>query len=152
MLERISVVSTFGIKNGNGRRQFIVGHVMVAYDEVDAETLGIGYFVNGLDAAVEDYDELYTRLLGIVDALLAHTVALVVTVGDVILDVGVELLYKLIHQRYSRASVYVVIAIHQDALLAPHSVVKAVDGQVHILHEERIDKVGQLRMEESLGR
>ena len=125
---------------------------MVAYDEVDAETLGIGYFVNGLDTAVEDYDELYTRLLGIVDALLAHTVALVVTVGDVILDVGVELLYKLIHQRYCRASVHVVIAIHQDALLAPHGIVKAVDGQVHILHEERIDKVGQLRMEESLGR
>ena len=125
---------------------------MVANDEVDAETLCIGYLFNGLDATVKNNDELYARLLGIVNALLAYTISLIVAIGNIILDVGVELLYKLIHQRYRRASVYVVIAIHQDTLLAPHSVVKAVDGQVHILHEERIDKVGQLRMEESLGR
>ena len=124
---------------------------MVADDEVDAERLGVGYLFNGFDATVEDDDEFHACLLGVVDAFLAHAVAFVVAVGDVILYVRVELLYELVHQCYRRATVHVVVAVNKDALLATHRVVEAVDGEVHVLHEEGVDEVCQLRVEESLG-
>ena len=124
---------------------------MVADDEVDAERLGVGYLFNGFDTTVENDDEFHACLLGVVDAFLANAVAFVVAVGDVILYVGVELLYELVHQCYRSASVHVVVAVNKDALLATHRVVEAVDGEVHVLHEEGVDEVCQLRVEESLG-
>ena len=42
MLERIGVVLALGVEYGGGRRQDFVGHDGLN-DEVDAETLGIGY-------------------------------------------------------------------------------------------------------------
>ena len=61
-------------------------------------------------------------------------------------------MYELIHQRHCCAAVHIIVAIDEDSLLSSHGVVEAVHCQVHILHEERIDEVCQLRMEESLGR
>lgn len=152
MLERVGVVGSLRVEDSHGWRQFFVWHVVVADDEVDAERLGVGYLFNSLDAAVEDDDELHAGLLGVVDAFLAYAVTFVVAIGDVILDVGVELLYELIHQCYRSASVHVVVAVDEYAFLAAHRVVEAVDGEVHVLHEEGVDEVCQLRMEESLGR
>ena len=46
----------FGIQDGYGRWQLVVRHVVVADYEVDAERGRVGYFIVGLDAAVEYYD------------------------------------------------------------------------------------------------
>src|SRR3712207_8809989 len=44
---------------------------------------------------------------------------------------------------------YIVVAIDKNALFVPHRVIESVDRNVHILHEERIDEVGQLWAKES---
>ena len=125
--------------------------MVVADDEVDAQLLGIGNLFDCLYAAVEDYNQLHACFPGIVYAFAAHSVALVVAVGDVVVDVGVELAQKLIHQRYCRATVHIVVAVDKDALLAPHGIVEPVHRKIHILHQERIYQVGKLRTEEALG-
>ena len=53
MLERIGGVHTLGIEDGHSRRQFLIGHVMVADDKVYAKRVGIVDFFDCLDAAVE---------------------------------------------------------------------------------------------------
>ena len=150
MLERIGVVSPLRVENRHSVRQRLIGHMMVADDEVDAETLGIGDHVVRLDATVEDDDQLHPRLVGIVDAFLAHAIPLVVAVGDIIIDVRIELLQKLVHQCHGGAAVDIVVTIDEHALLAPHSVVEPVHCHIHILHQERIDEVGELGTEEPL--
>ena len=87
LLERVGVVGAFGVEDGHGGGHHIVGHVMVADDKVDAQALGIGNFLDGLDAAVEYNDEFDARFVGKVHALATHSVALIVAVGDVIVDV-----------------------------------------------------------------
>ena len=151
MLEWVGVVRSLRVEDSHGRRQFFVGHVVVADDEVDAERLGVGYLFNSLDAAVEDDDELHAGLLGVVDAFLAHAVAFVVAVGNVIVDIGVKLLQELIDQCHSRATVNIVVAINEHSLLTSHGIVEPVHGHVHVLHQERVDEVGKLRAEKPLG-
>ena len=152
VLKRIGVALALGVENGRGLRQFLVGHVMIANNKVYAYALGIVNLLDSLDATVENDDELHARLPGIFKPFLAHAIPFVVAVGYVIIDVRVELPQKLIHQRHRGASVYVVIAVHQDALFAPHGVVETVYGHVHILHQEGVDKVCELWTEESFGR
>ena len=123
MLERIAIVCALRVENGNSRRHHIVGHMMVADDEVDTLFFGIRYFVDSFDAAVEDYNKLHTLLLGIVDTLAAHSVALFIAVGNVVFDVGIELLQELVYQSHSGTSVYIVVAIDEYTLLASHSIV-----------------------------
>ena len=60
--------------------------------------LGIGYLFDGFDTAIENDNEFHARLLGIFQTLTAHTVALVVAVGNVVVDVRIELLQKFVHQ------------------------------------------------------
>ena len=57
-----------GVEDSHGIRQRIIGHVVVADDEVYAEAFGVGYLVDRLDAAVEDYDEFDAILRRDVDA------------------------------------------------------------------------------------
>ena len=151
MLERIGVVSTLGIEYCHGIGKRVVRHVVVADDEIYAKALGVGYHVIGLDAAVENDDELHARLMGIVNAFLAHAVAFVVAVGNVIVDIGVKLLQELIDQCHSRATVNIVVAINEHSLLTSHGIVEPVHGHVHVLHQERVDEVGKLRAEKPLG-
>ena len=66
VLVRISVVFAFGIQYGNGRRQYIVGYVVVADDEVDASLFGVRYFFHGFDAAIQYDDKSYTGFGGVV--------------------------------------------------------------------------------------
>ena len=123
MFERIAIVCALRVEDGNSRRHHIVGHMMVADDEVDTLFLGISYFVDSFDAAVEDYNKLHTLLFGIVDTLAAHSVALFIAVGNVVFDVGIELLQELVYQSHSGTSVYIVVAIDEYTLLASHSIV-----------------------------
>ena len=53
-MEGIGGVLALRVEYGHRWRHLIVGHMMVADNEVDAKTLGIGNLLVGLDAAVED--------------------------------------------------------------------------------------------------
>ena len=142
VLERIGVVLALGIEDGHGIRHHVVGHVMVADNKINTYALGISNLLDGLDATVEDDNQFHTRLFGIFQSFLADAIPLVVTVGDIVVNVGIELLKKLIHQCYRRAAVHVVVAIYQYPLLSSHGIVEPVYGYVHVLHQERVDKVG----------
>ena len=117
MLEWEWIVGAFRVEYGHSWWHHVVGHVMVADDEVYAKAFGIFYLLDSLDAAIQDDDKFYTGLVGKVDSFLAHSVAFVVTVGDVVVNVGIELLQESIHQCYGSASVYVVVAVYEDAFL-----------------------------------
>ena len=90
----VGVVGTdeLGVENGDGRGQHLVLHMVVAHDEVNAQLLGIGNLIHCLHAAVEYDNELHAGLLGIVNPLERHAIPVVVAVGDVVVDVGGELL------------------------------------------------------------
>ena len=87
VLEGIGVVFPFGIENGRSRRYRFVGFMMVADDEVDAQRFGIGDLLDGLDAAVENDDQFDTSFMCRVYTLDTHSIALVVTVGNVVFNV-----------------------------------------------------------------
>ena len=152
VLEGVGRVAPLGVEYGHCGRQFFVRLVVVADDEVDAPLLGVCYLVDGLDAAVEHDDEFHTCLCCVVYALSAYSVSLALAVGYVVVDVGIELLQKLVHQCDGCAAVDVVVAVDHDALLASHGVVQPVDGYVHVVHQEWIDKLVEHGSEESLGR
>jgi hypothetical protein len=121
-------VGAFGIEHGHGLRQLVVGHVVVADDEVHAALVGVGHLVDGFDAAVERDDERDAAADGVVDALERDAVALIVAVGDVVFDrrgVGAE---EFVDQRHGRCAVHVVIAINHDPLLVAQGLVEALDG------------------------
>ena len=89
--------------------------------------------------------------MGIFYTLFAYAISLVIAVGYVVIDIRIELLQKLIHQCNGCASVNIVVAIYQYAFLSPHSIVKPVNGNVHILHQEGVGKVGKLWFEKPFG-
>ena len=151
VLEWEWIIRALRVEYSHSGWHHVVGNMMVADDEVYAKAFGIFNLLDGLDAAIEDDDEFHTSFMCKVYSLFAYSIAFVISVGDVVIDVGIELLQKLIHQCYSRAAVYVVIAVNENALLASHGIVEAVYGDIHILHQERIDQVGKLWTEESLG-
>ena len=140
MLVGIGVVGTLCVEDGYGGGQLVARHV-VADDEVDAFLLGVGYLVGSLDAAVEHDDEADARLAGIVDALPRDAVAVFVAVGDVVVDVAVELLQEAVDQCHGGASVHVVVAIDEDAFLAAQGFVQSAHGLLHVLEEERVVQV-----------
>ena len=152
MLEGVGVILALGVEDGHGRRHHLVGHMMVADNKVYALFLRIGYLLDGLDAAIEDDNKFHTSLLGIVYSFLTHTISLIVAVRDIIFNVGIETLQEFVHQRNSRAPIYIVVAVHHDTFLASHRVVQTVHGHVHILHQEGIDEVIQLWTEVTLCR
>ena len=144
-------VGPFGVEDGNGRRHFVVRHMVVADDEVDAKALGVCNLVYGLNAAVEHDDKRHACFLGIVYAFVADAVSFLVAVGYVIIHVGVELLQELVHQCHGCAAVDVVVAVDHDAFLAAHCIVEPVYGQVHVVHEERVVEFVEHRAEKPLG-
>ena len=148
VLVGIRVVKAFGVEDGHGGRQFVIRHVVVADDEVDAFLTGIRYLLHGLDAAVQHDNQLHTRPRGIVHALHRHSIALFIAVRDVIVDVGVILLDKLVDQRDGRGAVHVIVAVNQYPFLSAHCPVQAFHGYVHILHQERVVQFGELGAEE----
>ena len=66
--------------------------MVVADDEVDTLLLRIGNLLDCLDTAVEDNNQFYTGLLGIIYSLDTDPIAFLLTVGDIVLNVGIELL------------------------------------------------------------
>ena len=141
VLEGVGIVCALWVEYGVCIRQGIVRHMVVTHYKVYSQALGIGYSLMRLDATIQYYNEAYSLLLGKVYALLAHSVTLVITVGNVVVDVAVELLQKLIHQRHCCASIYIVVAIHQYAFLMTYGIVQSVNGKVHIFHQEGVYQV-----------
>ena len=84
MLERISVVAAFGVEYCHSRRHLLVGNMVVAYYEVYAELLGIGYLLDGFYSAVENYYQFHVVGVCIVYSLFAHAVSFFVSVGNII--------------------------------------------------------------------
>ena len=144
----IGVVFALGVPNGHGRWQHLVGHVVVTDNEVDAFLLGIRNLLYGFDAAVQYDDEFHACLHGVVHSFVGYPVTFVVAVGDVIVDVRIELLDKLVDQCHSGGTVYVIVSVNQNPFFLSHSLVQACHGHVHVLHQERVVQVGQLRAEE----
>ena len=126
--------------------------MVVADDEVDALLFGIGYLVDGLDAAVEDDDEFHTLLCRIVHTLCADAITLVIAVGDIVFYVGVKLLQEFVYQCHGGASVHIVVAVYHYAFFPSYGIVESVHGHIHVFHKERVDEVSQLWAEESLCR
>ena len=151
MLEGIGVVRTLGVKYGNSGGHHFIGYMVVTNNEVYAKRFGIAYLLNGLDATVEDDNELHTCLIRVFHSLVTHTVSLVIAVGDVVVDVGVELLEKLVHQCHGSTAVYVIVSIDHNTLLVSYRIVETVNSNIHVLHQERVDEVCQLWTEETLG-
>ena len=119
MFVGIGLPLEFGVEDSHGVGQLVVGHVVVADDEVDAFALGVCNLLHGLDAAIEGDDERDAVLGGIVDTLVGDAVTLVVAVGDVVVEPRVEILQELVYQRYGRRSVHVVIAINHNLFFTP---------------------------------
>ena len=152
VVERIGGVGPFGVQYGLGRRHFLIGHVVVAYYEIYSYAFGIRYLFDCLYSAIEHDDKFHTCFFRIVYALIAHTISLFVSVGDIVFYIRVELLQKLVHQSHGRTSVHIVISVDHDALLASHGVVQPVYGYVHVVHQEWVDKLVEHRAEETLCR
>ena len=151
VLVGIGVILAFGIQDGHRRRQHLVGHVMVTDDEVYSALTCIGYLLHSLDAAVEHNHQSHARLSGIIHTLARHSVTLLISVGDVIVDIGIILLQESIHQCNGCASVHIVVSIHQDALLTAKSSIEPGHCLVHILEQERVKQFGELRAKEGTG-
>ena len=120
---RVGRVRTLGVEDGHCGWHHVVGNMMVADDEVYAQRLRVRYFVDCLDTAIEHDNQFYTVLCRIVYTLDADAVTFFVTVGDIVLHVGVELLQEFIHQSYCCTSIHVVVAPDHDALFSAHRVI-----------------------------
>ena len=137
-----------GIQHRHCTRHLVTRQVVVADDEVYASFLGVVHLFHSLDAAVEGYHKLDTRLVGIVDALIRDAVALALTVGHIKVYVSVQLLEVGVNQRYGRRSVDVVVSVDHDAFLFLYSLVDAVYRLSHALHQEGVVNLVEPRAEE----
>ena len=91
MLEGIAVVWPLGIQDGCCIGHYLVWNMVITNDEFDSQRLGILNLLYGLDAAVENDDEVHAGVACVLQSLLAYAVTFVVAVGDVIINVRVEL-------------------------------------------------------------
>ena len=151
MLVRVGGIRSLGIEDGYRRGQHLVRYMVVADDEVDAFLLGIGYLIDCLDTAIQHDDELDTSLVCIIHSFHGHSITFLVSVGDVVVDVGIELLEELVDQCYGRSAIHIIVTIHQYAFLPSHSFVQTIDRDVHIPHQEGVVQLVELGTEEFLG-
>ena len=140
-----------GVEDGSGRRQGLVGEMVVADDDIDALVAGVAHFLHGLNAAVQGDDQGVAVLVSPVDALVGDAVALVVAVGYVVLDVGVEIAYEGVHQGDGRSPVHIVVSVDHDLLLRGYSLFQTVHSLVHILHQKGVMQLGEVGLEELAG-
>ena len=64
---------------------------MITDDEINSSLLSIGNLFYGFNTAIKDDNKFYTRFSGIINSLLTHPVTLIISVGDIIINVGIEL-------------------------------------------------------------
>ena len=144
-------VGHFRIEYRHGRRKGLVGHMVVADNEVDPFGPCIGYLLNSLYAAVEHDYQTHVVLCRIVDAFHRDSVALVIACRYVVFYIRVVVLKVFVDKCDSRGAVYIVVAIDHDAFLGAHSTVEPGYGLVHVGHKKRIVEVVERRGEERVG-
>ena len=151
VVEGIAAVFPLGVQHRHGLREFLLRQVVVADYHVYSLAAGVLHLLNGLDAAVQGDYEVHARLRGVVDALCGKAVALVISVGDVEVHFRGEALDEGIDQRHGGGAVHVIVSVNQDFLSAGYGVAHALDGYVHVLHQEGVVQVVQRRAEEGAG-
>ena len=92
MFKRERVIFTFRIQDGHSRWHRFVWNVMVTNNKVNAKAFGIRNFIDCLYAAIENNNKFHTCFTSIVYSLLAHSISFVVSVWDIVVYVGIELL------------------------------------------------------------
>ena len=144
----IGGVEPLGVQDGRGGRKHLVGHVVVADDEVDAFFTGVSYFFDRFDAAVEHDDEFHPCLIRIIHSFERHSIAFFVAVGDIIVDVGIVLLQELVNQCHGRAAIDIIVSIHHNPFFPSQRFIQPLHGFVHVLEQERVVQLCQGRAEE----
>ena len=134
----IFVVNAFGIEYGNSFRQLIIGLVVVADDEVNAFLLGIAYHIDCLDAAIERNDQFNAYAIGVINTLLRNTISIVITVGDIVIQRGIETAQEAIDQRHGTGAIDIIVSVDENMFLATYGFIQAGYSLVHILHQERV--------------
>ena len=139
LLIGVGAVETFRVEYRHSLGDVIaVGQVVVANDEVDAQTARIGHLFVGLDATVEGDDKFHTRFFCIVDTLKRNAIALAVAVGDIEIDIVVERLQIGIDKGNRRGAVNIIVAVNKDAFTPSNRLIDTSNGTVHVLYTERI--------------
>ena len=87
----VRAVDLLGVEHGHSLRHHVTWEVMVADDKVDAEFSGIVDLLHGFDATVEGDDKFHPRLACIVNALIGDAIPFPFAVGDVEIDIVVQL-------------------------------------------------------------
>ncbi len=80
------------VKYCHCRRQNLVRHMMVAYDEVYAFFFSISNFIDCLNAAVEHDYKFYVVFCSIFDAFKRYSISFFISCGYVIFDIAVVIL------------------------------------------------------------
>ena len=143
IVERIGAILAFRIQHRRCRRNFFLRKMMIANDKVNAFVLGIFYFIDSLDAAVEGDNQCEAVVRSPVDTFFGYAIAFVVTVRNIEIYTGSESTDERIDQGYCRGSVDIIVSIYENFFLRSDSFFKSGHCQVHVFHEERIMKSGQ---------
>ena len=87
MLERISIIFTFRVKDSYRLWHLLVRHMMVTDDEVYPQALSICNLLHCLNSAIKDNNKFNACFLGVINSLVTYSITFVVTVGNVIIYV-----------------------------------------------------------------
>ena len=125
--------------------------MVVANDVVDTLLFGIGHLFGRFDAAIERDHKAHSLACGVVYTLDRHAITLVITVGNIEPQVVVsQPSEEGVDQRYGRRSVHIVVAINHNLLTVFDGTFDSLHSAIHILHQERIVQLFELRVEESV--
>ena len=139
------------VQHGNGRRQLLIGKMMVADNHIYTETPCELHLFHGLDSAIDSNDELEPSCRSPGNALGGDSIALVIAVRDVEIHLVGEAAYERMQESHSRSAVHVIVSIHQYFLSFTDCAVKPFHSRVHILHQERVVEIVQTGPEEGPG-
>ena len=150
MLIRIVRIRPFRIEDSHRIRQFVVGHVVVADNKIYPPLLGVGDFFDCLNATIQGDNQGYAMFLSVLNASERDTVALIVTIRDIIIQVRRIRAQILIDQRHSRRPIHVVVSINQYPFFVAQCLIQPLDRLLHVGHQKRIVQITEARPEESL--
>jgi hypothetical protein len=143
----IGAVRALRVEHRHGIGQCFARKVVVADDHVHAPCVGMVHLVHRADAAVEGDDERKPVVGRKVDALGAHAIALAIAVGNVEVQVA-QVFQEAIDQGHGRGAVHIIVAIDEHLLAIAKGAHQAVNGLVHVLHQEGVVEVVERWAEE----
>src|SRR5258706_5170341 len=78
---RVVAIFLFGIKNGNSRRQYLIGKVMITNNKIYTECFCVSNEIGRFDTAVQRNDQCKTTFFRIINSCFTYTVSFPVTMG-----------------------------------------------------------------------